>query len=271
MNIRLPSLLSNITHNLPALTQEGDTIWFATDLLGFAFLRKMDGIVATAQPQVEKTKVPLIYRELTQAVIAPGSYLAGKTLIESNFRGRFNAAVVGVSREGRPVRLPLTSIVIQEGDVLLVESRLGFAKAHGSDSALSLLVPVKNSSPPKKDKGWIAVTLGTAMVLTQIVNGLLNTNSSYVNFIKTHLYRADLINLWPASILTAFLMIVTHCLTCKQATDSVMWDVYLTVAAAFGVSVATEASGVAKGIADLFVGICKSLSSHASFAELLYC
>jgi hypothetical protein len=53
---------------------------------------------------------------------------------------------------------------------LLVESKLGFAKAHGSDSALSLLVPVKNSSPPKKDKGWIAVTLGTAMVLTQIIN-----------------------------------------------------------------------------------------------------
>jgi len=85
----------------------------------------------------------------------------------------------------------------------------------------------------------------------------MSSNSNYTAFIKAHLYRTDLINLWPASILTAVLMIVTRCLTCKQASDSIQWSVYLTVAAAFGVSVATESSGVARAIADLFVSICE--------------
>ena len=93
--------------------------------------------------------------------------------------------------------------------------------------------------------------------LSQVINGLMSADSNYTSFIKNHLYRNDLINLWPASILTAVLMIATRCLTCKQATDSIQWSVYLTVAAAFGVSVATESSGVAKAIADLFVSICE--------------
>ena len=65
-------------------------------------------------------------------------------------------------------------------------------------------------------------------ILVLVMQGLLNTDSSYTALLKSHLYRSDLINLWPASILTVFLMIVTRCLTCKQATDSIMWDVYLT-------------------------------------------
>jgi hypothetical protein len=52
-----------------------------------------------------------------------------------------------------------------------------------------------------------------------------------------------------------------------QATDSIQWDVYLTVAAAFGVSVACESSGVAKGIADLFVDICELQYASAVLPE----
>lgn len=156
--------------NLPSdyLIREGDIIWFAADLLGYQFLRKLGGISQSVQGQVQATLVKTIDRELTQAVISSGSYLAGKTLKQSAFRQRFSAAVVGISRVGRIKRLPLSEIILQEGDVLLVESKSGFSKDKGSDSAFSLLQPVSNSSPPKKDKGWIAVTLGAAMVMTQV-------------------------------------------------------------------------------------------------------
>lgn len=103
----------------------------------------------------------------------------------------------------------------------------------------------------------------------------MSSDSNYTSFIKSHLYRNDLINLWPASVLTTVLMIATRCLTCKQATDSIQWSVYLTVAAAFGVSVATESSGVAKAIADLFVSICEcsldkiGLHDHTSQFKLI--
>ncbi len=126
------------------MLQEGDVVWVSADLLAFAFLRKIKGISMAARRQVEKTKVDIIFRELTQAVVAPNSLLVGKTLLESGFREKYTAAVVAIGRDGEVAkRLPLTTTEIKAGDVLLLEADRGFAKTNVADKGFSVLLSVR--------------------------------------------------------------------------------------------------------------------------------
>ena len=100
---------------------------------------------------------------------------------------------------------------------------------------------VPNTNPPKKNRAIIAIPLGIAMVVTQIIPGVANAK--------------EWINLWPAAVLTAALMLVSGALSGDQARRSILWDVYLAIAGAFAVSAAMENTGVAKEFAQIFVSI----------------
>jgi len=252
------------------ILQAGDAVWFAAELDTVTFLRKNPSLVQVQQRQVEKTDVDMIHRQLTQAVISPKSYLIGKTLRQAKFREHYSAAVVGIAREGVRVPLRVEEVVLQAGDVLLLEGNIEFEKEHVHDRAFALLLAVDQSDPPKRYSAVVAVFLTTCMVLTQVVNGLCASNPDYVQYLKDYLYRSDLINLWPAAVLTTFLMLVFRCLSFRQAQRSILWDVYLTVAAAFGVSNAVEATGLARAIANLFVDISQNVGGQGPALVAIY-
>ncbi len=92
----------------------------------------------------------------------------GKTVLDVNFRQKYNAAVVGVHRDEVRVPLRVEDIVLQAGDVLLVEATDKFVQDFSHDKAFMLLLEVPNSSPLKKSKAWIAIALAIGMVLTQV-------------------------------------------------------------------------------------------------------
>lgn len=72
----------------------------------------------------------------------------------------------------------------------------------------------------------------------------------------------EYINLWPCAILTTALMLLTGCLSADNARKSILWDVYLTIAAAFGVSRAMELTGVAREFSDVFVSLSECSVPH---------
>lgn len=63
--------------------------------------------LANILPKVEEIKVE------------KGSHLAGKSLINVNFRGETDATVLAVERDGEEIFAPESSLVLVEGDVLL--------------------------------------------------------------------------------------------------------------------------------------------------------
>ena len=139
--------------------------------------------------------------------------------------------------------------MLQGGDVLLISCHTNWADEHRHDKSFVLLQPVPDSSPPKRSRMVIGVLLATGMVLTQIVGGL-----------KSREY----IHLWPAAVLTSALMLLTGCMNADQARKAIYWDVYLTIAAAFGVSAALEGTGVAASFANGIISIGKNLHSDGA-------
>ena len=56
------------------------------------------------------------------------SPLIGQSVRELRFRDRFNAAVVAVARSGERIRAKPGDIVLQRGDILLLDTGAAFAQ-----------------------------------------------------------------------------------------------------------------------------------------------
>ena len=78
--------------------------------------------------------------------------MVGQTIRQLRFRTHFDAAVIAVHRQGQRVRAKIGDIVLQAGDVLLLDTGPAFLRQHRRDHSFALVAEVENSSPPKFDK-----------------------------------------------------------------------------------------------------------------------
>lgn len=62
-------------------------------------------------------------RVLAEAMVAPGSRLAGLTLPQIGFRYKTSCIVLGIQRRSRMIRSRITDIRLEAGDVLLVQGQ----------------------------------------------------------------------------------------------------------------------------------------------------
>ncbi len=60
--------------------------------------------------------------------VCSNSPLIGRSVRELQFRDRFNAAVVAVARSGERIRAKPGDIVLQRGDILLLDTGAAFAQ-----------------------------------------------------------------------------------------------------------------------------------------------
>lgn len=118
--------------------------------------------------------------------------------------------------------------------------------------------PRSAPSAPFRSPQWIALFLTVAMVLTQVVSGLMEMKGD------------GLANLWPASTLTAGLMLLFGCFNTAQFDTSLLWNVYLTIAAAFGVSTCMENTGVASMIANRLISLGTSMGGDTPVLIAIY-
>jgi di/tricarboxylate transporter len=170
----------------------------------------------------------------------------GLSAADARLRTKLRAALVAVQREGAPVLVDASRLVLQAGDVLLLSAHTEWSKLNKANRNFAILNAVAESSPPKRSRALWAGFLGLVMVLTQIIPGAMDVTPEWIH-------------LWPSSILVGILMVATGCLSGDQARRSIMWDVYLAIAAAFGVSNAMESTGVAREFAQVFIRIGERL------------
>jgi di/tricarboxylate transporter len=108
----------------------------------------------------------------SQVVIAANSGLVGKTVVDAEVRKKYKATVVAYQRDGYVAPTDIRHLVLQPGDVLLLNSSEKWLDKHRSDRNFVLINSVPNSAPPKKNRALIAAFLGMSMVLTQVCGTL---------------------------------------------------------------------------------------------------
>ncbi len=205
----------------------GDRLVFAGVVESMKDLQNLRGLLP-ATNQVFRLDGPRYQRNLTEAVVSDTCPLVGRSIREGRFRTVYNAAVIAVARNGERVRAKIGDIVLRPGDTLLLEAPPGFADHQRHSRDFFLVHQLEDSQPRRFSKAWIATAILAAMVLVVTMGWL---------------------DMLPAAMLAAGLMLVTRCLSSTQARGSVDWSVLMVIVAALGVGKALDTSGAAESIA----------------------
>ena len=219
--------------------QVGDILWFSGSASAVGDLRKIPGLRSHESKEVGKIEDTVFDRRLVQAVVARNGSLVGHTVKEARFRSRYGAAVIAVHREGKRVHDHPGQIKLQAGDVLLLEGGPSFlSKSAEHDRSFALLVEVEDSAPPRLSL-IIPVVLITVAMLA--------------------IYTAEVIDLVVGGLLASFAMVALGSISEQEARDAVHWDIYVIIAAAFGIGTGMTNSGLADVLADFFVDVGEAL------------
>ena len=94
---------------------------------------------------------------LLEVIVPNNSDLIGRPLKETNFRERYDAAIVGVQREGQPLKGKIGRIVLQMGDLLLLATGTSFHEKNAKERTLLAIESYarRSDSTVKREKYFL--------------------------------------------------------------------------------------------------------------------
>ena len=168
---------------------------------------------------------------LVEALVVPGSPLAGRTLRASRFRDRYGIQVLGLNRHGKNLLSQLSRIALRVGDVLLLQGHKSRFSGMEADRALSILGPVTEDRPDRA-KALRAFGIFAGALLLAI---------------------AGWVPLPVAVLLGAFFTFATRCISPEVAYREVDWRAIILIACMLGLGVAMDRTGTAQYLATMLV------------------
>ncbi|MFC6684508.1 SLC13 family permease [Marinobacter koreensis] len=208
--------------------QSGDKLYFVGAPECASELRRIQGL-RPASGSVHKLDIANHQRCLVEVVLGQEFPALGKSVRESRFRTRFNAAILSVSREGRRVPGKLGDIQFKVGDTLLLEASHEFAEQYRFRRDFLLVSALNDSTPPDFHKAPRAL----------VILALMAAVSAF-----------GVLSILEAALLAAGAMIATGCVTATRARRSLDIPVLIVIAASFALGNAMTETGAAQFIAE---------------------
>lgn len=216
-------------------------------------LLKIRGLVP-ATNQVRKVAAERAQRTIVEAVVSHNSPLVGKSVRRTQFRTRYNAAIIAVHRGGQRVSGKIGDIVLQAGDTLLLTTHQGFLDAYRNSDHFYLVSGVDGAREVRHERAWVAMGIMVGLIV------LLTVPTE--RFIGYHIPPV------AAGFAAAMGMVVTRCVSGTIARGSVNWQVLLVIGAAIGIGRAMDESGAAAALADGIFAVVGPLGGYAALAAV---
>jgi di/tricarboxylate transporter len=104
---------------------------------------------------------------VSEVVVSHNSYLIGKRVQDSDFRGKYDSAIIAVHRNGEKLSGKIGDIRLRAGDVLLVFGGKDFQKrTSGNQAFYSITKVLEPEAPNVKKVGAVLVAVLLAIVLS---------------------------------------------------------------------------------------------------------
>lgn len=204
----------------------GDRLLFAGVVDSIRDLQNQRGL-ELATNQVLKLDSPRHERLLFEAVVSGSCPAVGKTIRESMFRSRYQAAVLAVARDGKRLQGKVGDIEVRPGDTLLIESDRDFAERHRNSRDFFLVSSIRDSAPRRHHRAAAALAILAAMVFVA---------------------AAGWMSMLLAGTIAAALMLIVGCCSVEDARVSIDWSVLIMIGSALGLGSALDSSGAAAAI-----------------------
>lgn len=206
------------------IIERGDRLVFAGDVSSVVDLQKIRGLTM-AEDQVYKIGGDRSQRRFVEVVLGSSFPYLGQTVRDSQFRKRYGAAIIAVSREGEQIKQRVGDIELKRGDILLLETPPEFLETGRAGKDFLFVSALEDSKPTLHDRRYWALAI-LLMQLALVASGLLS--------------------LFQAVCVAALALVVTRCISLNEARQSVDWQILLVIASAMAVGMAVEKTGIAR-------------------------
>jgi di/tricarboxylate transporter len=173
-----------------------------------------------------------VSESFVQAIVAPRSELAGRTLANVDFRQRYGAVVVGLWRREGWLDHELSKTRLRPGDVLVLQGSEEALARVANDRAFLMMVPFQGEG-----RARTRAPVAAAIMLAAIVVASLGW-----------------VSLEIAMLTGAAAMVLTRCVTARQAYRAIDARIYVFIAGAIPLGLAMEKTGTSKLIAGWLQG-----------------
>lgn len=231
------------------ILRAGDRLTFTGVRSTIVDLERIPGLVADDPHGDDPPQDLPVERYYTEAVVSATSPLIGGSIRDSNFRARYNAAVVAVHRGGERLSGRVGDIVLRSGDTLLLQTGPHFVQGQANNPDFYLVSGVRDARPVRRERAWLSLGLLLLLVIlmtTEVIPGVV------------------------AALGVAGLMVVTQCISGGEARRGVRWNVLLAIAAALAIGEALWNSGAAHAVAESVVGVVGPYGPTAALAAVYF-
>jgi len=183
-------------------------------------------------------------QRVVEVLLPNGSTLAGASVRDMRFRQRYNATLLAVRRGNQVLRELLGRVVLQAGDVLLLQAPVDAIRGMQANNDLVVLDELEKDLPTT-DRKRIALVIGALMILLPMLK---------------------ILPLMASVLLAMVAMVATGCLRSGELLRSIRWDVILLLGSLSCFSVAMQKTGLAEALA---TDLLHSLKGWPAYGVLL--
>ena len=230
-------------HRLTAVSpstvlREYDILIFAGDTDTIADMVKGDTGLKLTQVGMFSKKA---HTEVREVVVSHNSSLIGKTIKEAYFRGRYDAAIIAVHRNGERMSGKIGTVRLQAGDVLLLLTGNDFPERSRETMDFYSISKIRDF---QKLKPWKVVVLIGGTVLTILLAAL------------------GVVKLFIGLIILICTVTLLGIANPKDLPKSLDYNLAVIIALALAIGTAMMKSGVADIIAMFFINVLKPLGIY---------
>lgn len=177
-------------------------------------------------------KISLSTGVIVEAVVGPDSNLVGTALADINFRQQYRLAPMAIHRRGKNLMRDFDRVKLEYGDTLLLLGTTEAVDQLRSNPDLLILdrPPVVLASRRKRIPLIMAVIAGVIGVAT-----------------------VGILPIAAAAIVGCVILLLTKCLSTREAYDSIHWPILFLIFAMLGVGAAMENTGTTTWLAGILV------------------
>ena len=219
--------------------QAGDRLVMACRPSGVAEAHAIKGIALPDELSEGLETIAIDEGAIVEGVVAPHASIAGKTLGDINFRQRFRMVVVAVHRKGHNQRERLASLLLQEGDTLLM---MGSTKAINSLTDSEEVILLDRPRVPARS---VHLKMPIAIITTIAI---------------VTLATLKMVPIVAAVALGVAILLLSNCMKPKEAYASVEWSILMIIFGMLALGQAMDSTGASRLIAENMVHLVQSIA-----------
>ncbi len=211
--------------------QAGDVLVFSTMLETIPDLWETQGLEPVYGTGVREMVTARHSHRLVRVVVSRRALALGRKIKELPVpEGHLQVSIIALSRGGKPIDGPLGEVRVKAGDVAVLEVDESFFHENQRNIAFSMVRRLTEARIKRYDRAIYAALITISMVTVVAAGWMTMLN---------------------AALLASGAMILTGCMTFRQAGRSLDFKTLTIIASAIGLEAAVTGSGLSDRIADL--------------------